>query len=138
MRRHQDGVGGGGRREDGGSGTAASRALASQQGHGQDTHLKSGIRAGLADQSRMGSGTVGDRMRLGGQQQPGQVRHVVTEVARLDSHRTPVWRVGFDDDGQILGSVGDEGKLMCYRQTPDGSWAKSAELAMVKMRMAAP
>ncbi|KAH7626301.1 hypothetical protein B0T09DRAFT_314398 [Sordaria sp. MPI-SDFR-AT-0083] len=111
MRRHQDGVGGGGRREDGGSGTAASRALASQQGHGQDTHLKSGIRAGLADQSRMGSGTVGDRMRLGGQQQPGQVRHVVTEVARLDSHRTPVWRVGFDDDGQILGSVGDEGEF---------------------------
>lgn len=135
MRRHQEA---GGRREEGG-GTAASRALASQQGHhGQDTHLKSGIRAGLADQSRVGSGAAGDRMRLGGQLQPGQVRHMVTEVARLDSHRTPVWRVGFDDDGQILGSVGDEGKLMCYRQTPDGSWAKSAELAMVKMRMAAP
>ncbi|KAK1777493.1 hypothetical protein QBC45DRAFT_330585 [Copromyces sp. CBS 386.78] len=107
VRRHQER---GGRREDGGGGgTAASRALASQQ-HGQDTHLKSGIRAGLVDQSRM-SGTVGDRMRLGGQQQPGQVRHVVTEVARLDSHRTPVWRVGFDDDGQILGSVGDEGNF---------------------------
>lgn len=136
MRRHQEG------RRDGEGGTAAARALASQHGQGQDgsTHLKSGIRAGLADQSRMGGsgGTAGDRMRLGGQQQPGQVRHVVTEVARLDSHRTPVWRVGFDDDGQILGSVGDEGKLMCYRQTPDGSWAKSAELAMVKMRMAAP
>ncbi|KAJ4407639.1 hypothetical protein N0V85_004345 [Neurospora sp. IMI 360204] len=135
MRRHQEG-----RREEGGGGAAA-RALAGSaalgHGGGQDTHLKSGIRAGLADQSRM-SGAAGDRMRLGGQQQPGQVRHVVTEVARLDSHRTPVWRVGFDDDGQILGSVGDEGKLMCYRQTPDGSWAKSAELAMVKMRMAAP
>ncbi|KAK3398606.1 hypothetical protein B0T20DRAFT_461282 [Sordaria brevicollis] len=100
MRRHQEA-----RREEGG---AAARALASQHGQAQEAHLKSGIRAGLADQSRMGGGsaggTAGDRMRLGGQLQPGQVRHVVTEVARLDSHRTPVWRVGFDDDGQILGS----------------------------------
>jgi len=92
--------------------------------------LTSGIRAGL-DQSRSGT----ERRT---QPQPGQVKHVVTEISKLDSHRTPVWRVGFDDDGQILGSVGDEGKLMCYRQTPDGSWAKSSELAMVKMRMAVP
>jgi nucleoporin SEH1 len=34
--------------------------------------------------------------------------------------------------------VGDDGKLMCYRQTPDGTWAKSAELAMMKMKMAVP
>ena len=74
--------------------------------------------------------------RSGGQ--PGQVRHVVKEISKLDSHRTPVWRVGFDDDGQILGSVGDDGKLMCYRQTPDGTWAKSAELATMKMKMAVP
>ncbi|KAM7201621.1 WD40-repeat-containing domain protein [Rhypophila sp. PSN 637] len=91
---------------------------------------KSGIRAGL-DQSRAAT----DRSWSG---LPGQVRHVVTEISKLDSHRTPVWRVGFDDDGRILGSVGDEGRLMCYRQTPDGSWAKSTELAMMKMRMAAP
>lgn len=69
---------------------------------------------------------------------PAQVRHVVTELSRLDSHRTPVWRVGFDDDGHILGSVGDEGKLLCYRQKPDGTWAKSSELAMMKMKMATP
>ncbi|KAK4241942.1 WD40-repeat-containing domain protein [Achaetomium macrosporum] len=69
---------------------------------------------------------------------PGRIRHVMTEISKLDSHRTPVWRVGFDDDGQILGSVGDEGKLMCYRQKPDGTWAKSSEMAMVKMKMAAP
>ncbi|KAK5660397.1 hypothetical protein OQA88_12940 [Cercophora sp. LCS_1] len=90
----------------------------------------SGIRAGF-DQLRTG----GERRMGAG---PAQVRHVVTEVSRLDSHRTPVWRVGFDDDGQILGSVGDEGKLMCYRQTPDGRWARSSELAMMKMKMAAP
>ncbi|KAK4158107.1 WD40-repeat-containing domain protein [Chaetomidium leptoderma] len=90
----------------------------------------SGIRAGL-DQRR---GNL-ERRTTG---LPGQIRHVMTEVSRLDCHRTPVWRVGFDDDGQILGSVGDEGKLMCYRQKPDGSWAKSTEMAMVKMKMAAP
>ncbi|KAK3368910.1 WD40-repeat-containing domain protein [Lasiosphaeria ovina] len=69
---------------------------------------------------------------------PGQVRHVAKEMARLDIHRTPVWRVAFDDDGQVLGSVGDEGRLICYRQTPNGSWAKSSELSMMKMRMAVP
>ncbi|KAK0718114.1 WD40-repeat-containing domain protein [Lasiosphaeria miniovina] len=69
---------------------------------------------------------------------PGQVRHVAKEMARLDIHRTPVWRVAFDDDGQVLGSVGDEGRLICYRQTPSGSWAKSSELSMMKMRMAVP
>jgi nucleoporin SEH1 len=90
----------------------------------------SGIRAGL-DQSR---GNVEQRATG----LPGQIKHVMTEISKLDCHRTPVWRVGFDDDGQILGSVGDEGKLMCYRQKPDGAWAKSTEMAMVKMKMAAP
>ncbi|KAJ9148880.1 Nucleoporin SEH1 [Pleurostoma richardsiae] len=77
----------------------------------------------------------GDRAQTG---QPGAIMHTVRELSKLDSHRTPVWRVGFDDDGQILGSVGDDGKLMCYRQVPDGSWIKSSELAMMKMRMAVP
>ncbi|RDA85590.1 hypothetical protein CP532_0899 [Ophiocordyceps camponoti-leonardi (nom. inval.)] len=67
-----------------------------------------------------------------------QVRHQMAEISRLDSHRTPVWRVAFDDDGQILGSTGDDGRLLCYRQAHDGSWAKSSELVMVKARMAAP
>ncbi|KAJ0310753.1 hypothetical protein Brms1b_008541 [Colletotrichum noveboracense] len=70
--------------------------------------------------------------------QPGQVKHIFKEIAKLDSHRTPVWRVGFDDDGQILASTGDDGKLVCYRQTPNGAWARSSELAMVKTRMALP
>jgi len=90
---------------------------------------KSGIRAGF------------DQLKTGGERRsaaPAQVRHIVSEISRLDNHRTPVWRVGFDDDGQILGSVGDEGRLICYRQTPDGSWAKSSELSMIKMKMAAP
>ena len=98
-------------------------------GSSDQSHPKSGIRAGL-DQSR----TASDRRASG---QPGQIKHLVKEIAKLNAHQTPVWRVGFDDDGQILGSVGDEGKLMCYRQTPDGSWAKSSELAMMKVKMAA-
>ncbi|KAK4226343.1 putative nucleoporin, partial [Podospora fimiseda] len=68
----------------------------------------------------------------------GQVRHMIAEISRMNNHKTPVWRVGFDDDGQILGSVGDEGRLMHYRQLPNGEWAKSSELAMIKLRMAVP
>ncbi|KAL2177135.1 WD40-repeat-containing domain protein [Thermothelomyces heterothallicus CBS 202.75] len=116
VKKHGSGVRRRGDGEDGG-GSHASRA-------------SSGIRAGL-DQSRGNP----DRRATG---LPGHIRHVMTEISRLDCHRTPVWRVGFDDDGQILGSVGDEGKLMCYRQKPDGTWAKSTEMAMIKMKMAAP
>lgn len=67
-----------------------------------------------------------------------EVHHVVREVSRLDAHRTPVWRVGFDEDGAVMGSVGDEGRLVCYRMMPSGAWAKSSELGMVKARMMAP
>ncbi|KAK0715659.1 WD40-repeat-containing domain protein [Lasiosphaeris hirsuta] len=114
-------------------GSSSRRASTSAGASAEPTQAlpKSGIRAGF-DQLRTSS-----ERRSGGNTAQSQVRHIVTEMARLDSHRTPVWRVGFDDDGQILGSVGDEGKLMCYRQTPGGSWAKSAELGMMKMRMAA-
>ncbi|PKS08809.1 hypothetical protein jhhlp_003418 [Lomentospora prolificans] len=69
---------------------------------------------------------------------PNDVTHNVRELSRLDSHRTPVWRVGFDDDGLVLGSVGDDGHLVCYRQMPSGGWAKSSELSMLKARMVAP
>ncbi|KAL7804623.1 WD40-repeat-containing domain protein [Trichoderma aethiopicum] len=98
--------------------------------HQQHHHPSSTLSASLAKSSN-----VGERAWTG---QPGQIRHAAKEVSRLDSHRTPVWRVGFDDDGQILGSTGDDGRLLCYRQTPDGRWAKSSELVMMKTRMAAP
>lgn len=81
------------------------------------------------------SGANGERHWTG---QAGQVRHTVREISKLDGHHTPVWRVGFDDDGQIMGSTGDDGRLLCYRQTPDGAWAKSSEVMMMKARMAAP
>ncbi|KAI1498656.1 putative nuclear pore protein [Biscogniauxia marginata] len=115
---------GGGKADEGG-------ALDSQSIHSRrPSQAPSGIRAEIDK-----SGTHGERTSTG---QPGQIEHTVRELSKLDSHRSPVWRVGFDDDGQILGSVGDEGKLMCYRQTPNGSWAKSSELGMLKTRMAAP
>ncbi|KAI8248848.1 hypothetical protein K4K56_010629 [Colletotrichum sp. SAR 10_98] len=91
---------------------------------------QSGLSASLAK-----SGSHVERHFSG---QPGQVKHIFKEIAKLDSHRTPVWRVGFDDDGQILASTGDDGKLVCYRQTPNGAWARSSELSMVKTRMALP
>ena len=70
--------------------------------------------------------------------QPGQTKHAYREISKVDSNRTPIWRVSFDDDGQIMGTTGDDGKLLCYRQRPDGSWVKSSELAMMKTRMAVP
>lgn len=96
----------------------------------KQSQAASGIRAELDK-----SGNHGERTATG---QPGQIHHTVKELSKLDAHRSPVWRVDFDDDGQILGSVGDEGKLMCYRQTPAGTWAKSSELGMMKARMAMP
>lgn len=106
----------------------SSRATATAPRSRAPSH--SGIRAEIDK-----SGTHGERTATG---QPGQVAHTVRELSRLDLHRSPVWRVDFDDDGHILGSVGDDGKLICYRQTPDGSWAKSSELGMMKTRMAVP
>ncbi|KAF5673769.1 hypothetical protein FHETE_3156 [Fusarium heterosporum] len=96
----------------------------------QHQHHPSTLSASLAK-----SGSHNDRQWSG---QPGQVKHKFQEISKLDNHRTPVWRVGFDDDGQILGSTGDDGRLLCYRQTPNGAWAKSSELAVQKARMAAP
>ncbi|CAK7263625.1 hypothetical protein SEPCBS119000_000576 [Sporothrix epigloea] len=81
-----------------------------------------------------GDGSAADRRWTG---ESGQVQHVVRELSKLDNRRTPVWRVSFDDDGQILGSVGDDGRLLCYRQTPNGAWVRSAELSVMKMRMPA-
>lgn len=60
------------------------------------------------------------------------VLHVAKEVSKLEPSGTPVWRVDFDDDGQLLGSSGDDGKLILYRREPKGTWAKSSELAMAK------
>ncbi|RDW79709.1 hypothetical protein BP6252_04347 [Coleophoma cylindrospora] len=79
----------------------------------------SGIGAGLAG-AREGSGSAG----------AGHVKHVVKEVSKLDAHRAPVWRVDFDDDGQLLGSTGDDGRVLLWRREPSGSWSKSSELAM--------
>ncbi|SPO05869.1 related to nuclear pore protein [Cephalotrichum gorgonifer] len=97
-----------------------------------NSHGHSGLAASFArPDGASAAGALSDR------NYPG-VRHVVRELCRLDSHRTPVWRVGFDDDGAILGSVGDDGRLVCFRQMPSGLWAKSSELGMVKARMVAP
>ncbi|KAF5547404.1 hypothetical protein FMEXI_5193 [Fusarium mexicanum] len=96
----------------------------------QHQHHTSGLSASLAK-----SGSHNDRQWSG---QPGQVKHNFQEISKLDNHRTPVWRVGFDDDGHILGSTGDDGRLLCYRQTPNGAWVKSSELAVQKARMATP
>ncbi|PHH74427.1 hypothetical protein CDD82_4943 [Ophiocordyceps australis] len=104
-------------------------------------HPSSSLSAGLAKSLSSASGdnsgpAAPDLRDFSGQ--PCQVRHSFTELSRLDNHRTPVWRIAFDDDGHVLGSTGDDGRLLCYRQTPDGTWAKSSELAMVKASMAVP
>jgi nucleoporin SEH1 len=84
----------------------------------------SGIGAGLAS-SRLNRPQASEG-------KGGEVLHVAKEVSRLEPSTTPVWRVDFDDDGQLLGSSGDDGKLILYRREPSGTWAKSSELAMAK------
>jgi nucleoporin SEH1 len=97
---------------------------------GSDTAPKngpSGISTGLA--ATVKSGPTGNRQQ-DGQSQAGQVVHTVKEVAKLNAHRAAVWRVDFDDDGQMLGSTGDDGKLMLWRRRPNGAWSRSGELAL--------
>jgi nucleoporin SEH1 len=86
----------------------------------------SGIGAGLAN---VRSGAIGNRQQ-DGQSKAGQVDHVMKEVAKLDAHRGAVWCCSFDDDGQMLGTTGDDGKLMLWRRRPNGTWSRSGELAM--------
>ena len=83
--------------------------------------------------SGIGAGLAGARSGLSRQEadgKPGEVLHLAKEVSKLEANRTPVWRVEFDDDGQLLGSTGDDGKLMLWRRAPSGTWKKSAELSM--------
>ena len=87
----------------------------------------SGIGAGLAGAR---TGSSGHRQDAHGKE--GEVMHIAKEVSKLDANRTPVWRVQFDADGQLLGSMGDDGKLLLWRREPSGSWSKSSELAMTK------
>ena len=88
--------------------------------------------------SGIGAGLAGARSNVSGirQQEPedrqGQILHVAQEMSKLEANRTPVWRVDFDDDGQLLGSTGDDGKLMLWRREPSGVWSRSAELALRK------
>lgn len=85
----------------------------------------SGIGAGLAT-VRLGTGN----RQQDGQSQMGQVAHIVKEVAKLDAHQGAVWRVSFDHDGQMMGTTGDDGRLMLWRRLPSGGWSRSGELAM--------
>lgn len=83
----------------------------------------SGIGAGLA-----GARSSTRQQEAEGKQ--GEIVHVAKEVSKLDANRIPVWKVEFDDDGQLLGSTGDDGKLILWRREPSGVWSKSAELAL--------
>ncbi|KAG9247784.1 WD40-repeat-containing domain protein [Calycina marina] len=91
---------------------------------------------GARNPSGIGSGLAGARTSMGNRQESdgkmGEVVHAAKEVSKLDANRNPVWRVDFDEDGQLLGSTGDDGKLMLYRREPNGVWSRSAELALIR------
>ncbi len=94
---------------------------------------RSAENGGKTVQSGIGIGLAGARPGIRGQdnqESEGQVYHEAKEVSRLEVNRMPVWRVEFDADGQLLGSIGDDGKLMLWRREPTGVWSKSSELAM--------
>ncbi|THV51794.1 hypothetical protein BGAL_0098g00040 [Botrytis galanthina] len=84
--------------------------------------------------SGIGAGLAGQRTNRSRQQEAqgrdGAIIHAVKEISRLEADRAPVWKVEFDADGQLLGSTGDDGKLMMWRREPTGLWSRSAELAM--------
>lgn len=84
--------------------------------------------------SGIGAGLAGARSGRAGEKETGEgeVVTVVKEVGRLDANRSPVWRVDFDSDGMLLGSTGDDGKLLLWRREPSGTWSKSSELAMTR------
>ncbi|PMD50315.1 WD40 repeat-like protein [Hyaloscypha bicolor E] len=85
----------------------------------------SGIGAGLANARPGPSGSRAPE----NQGKEGEVLHVATEVSKMAANRVP-WNVDFDHDGQVLGSTGDDGKLILWRREPSGIWSKSSELAM--------
>lgn len=62
----------------------------------------------------------------------GEVAHTVKEISKLDHDKSPVWRVAFDLDGQLLASTGDDGKVLMWRREPSGAWNRSAELGMIR------
>ncbi|QSZ32635.1 hypothetical protein DSL72_002214 [Monilinia vaccinii-corymbosi] len=84
--------------------------------------------------SGIGAGLAGQRTSRSRQQEAqgrdGAVVHSAKEISRLEAARAPVWRIEFDADGQLLGSTGDDGRLMMLRREPNGVWRKSAELGM--------
>lgn len=84
--------------------------------------------------SGIGAGLQGARSvrEKDAQVREGEVLHVVKEVSKMETNRSPVWRVEFDADGQLLGSTGDDGKLLLWRREPSGVWSKSSELAMTR------
>ncbi|CZT00780.1 hypothetical protein WAI453_009142 [Rhynchosporium graminicola] len=92
------------------------------------TSRPSGIGAGL-QYTRPGPRSSDSRTQQVGE---GEVYHVAREMSRLEANRNPVWKVDFDADGQLLGSTGDDGKLMLWRRQPNGEWIKSSELAMTR------
>ncbi|KAJ4413491.1 hypothetical protein N0V82_008521 [Gnomoniopsis sp. IMI 355080] len=98
-------------------------------GGGTQAQHPSGISQGVHNPT-----SDGDRKK----NQAGQVPHHISLLSILENHRSPMWRVGFDDDGQILGCTGDDGKLLCFRQNSSGQWIKSSQIGIAKMKMAVP
>ncbi|CAG8973309.1 hypothetical protein HYALB_00000071 [Hymenoscyphus albidus] len=91
--------------------------------------VPSGIGAGLASTR---PGTTAGHRNSEHHSKAGEVALLANEVSRLETNRTPVWRVEFDGDGKVLGSTGDDGKVAFCRSEPSGAWSKSAELGMTR------
>lgn len=106
---------------------------------GTDSHApgekKAADHGGKTAPSGIAAGLVPARSRTRQQEAQGRdgaVVHAVKEVSKLTADHTPVWRVRMDHDGQLIGSTGDDGKLVMWRREPSGVWSKSSELAMTR------
>ena len=105
--------------------------------HSQSTRpsTTSGIGAGLASTrpfySPSTSSVPSSSNANHSEAREGEIYHLATEMCRMEhGQKSPVWRVGFDSDGQLLGTSGDDGKLCLWRRQPSGIWSKSSELGM--------
>lgn len=82
--------------------------------------------------SGIGAGLATTRADARHHDRSGQVPHEVKLVGELNMHHGPVWRCDFDEDGQLLGTCGDDGRIILWRRKPDGNWAESGELGVTR------
>ncbi|KZF25452.1 putative nuclear pore protein [Xylona heveae TC161] len=95
------------------------------------------LRGGRNAPSGIGAGLAGALRANGGSREndgdSSQVKHVVREVASLAAHQEGVWRVAFNMTGDMLATMGDDGRLKTWKRAITGEWVEYAEIGPEEM-----